>query len=139
MSNTGQHKRRRLLRLFKEQGGRCWLCGHYMRVPTSGGGVSKIEATLDHLVPRNPPGVMKPRPQKAAHRMCNNTRGHGELPEKIRKQIDALFANPKWVELAFSNQRFNPDTKRKTKFVGSVWLTADGTNVSPNRNSVLSE
>lgn len=81
-------KQRKLLRLFEEQGGACWICGLPMTAPIfdrpAHKSPSALEATVDHLAPRGVEGVNSPkRPTKAAHLKCNTVRHHHSIDHPI--------------------------------------------------------
>lgn len=65
---------------FRKQNGKCWICGLKME-PVREGCTNltnaPLEATLDHMTPRNTTNG-KQRPSKAAHRFCNMMRSHNE-------------------------------------------------------------
>lgn len=96
-------KRARVMALCHAQGWRCWICGHLMAPPVTGGSnPPRFAATLDHLTPRAR-GELRapPRPAKAAHRFCNQVRHHGAgLTEKHRQVVARLFSDPVWVKQA---------------------------------------
>lgn len=75
----------RTQRIARFQGWNCYWCGLPMLDTED---IIAIQATLDHLEPKNG----KFREAVAAHRACNNDRGHDEQPpaQTISKIHDIL-------------------------------------------------
>jgi hypothetical protein len=123
-----------LTRLFNRQNGLCWICGLPMHQPKQGKPYEPPHAyapTIDHLEPKRlelspnigisnkPKSLFKlegrSRPTKAAHRICNNLRGHKPIDHlKVRNHIKAIhlkFARSKLSDLGFepSNKKTGPE------------------------------
>jgi len=75
-------------RLFEQQKGVCPWCGYTMLmsdIPTSH---RDVDATVDHLSPFVDGRTRPTRFKVAAHRKCNNSRGHDPIVrEEIKLQI----------------------------------------------------
>jgi hypothetical protein len=82
---------RRLEKLFTEQKGVCPWCGYTMIMVTPGISVSgnvDAAATIDHLMPHLEMKRNATRFVVAAHRKCNNSRGHSvEIREEIKREM----------------------------------------------------
>jgi 5-methylcytosine-specific restriction endonuclease McrA len=75
--------------LFREQDGRCWLCDGLM-VLTGRDGLRRPDAcTVDHVQPKILGGKDERSNYRAAHRRCNNIRGH-QTPEFAREIVKDL-------------------------------------------------
>lgn len=61
-------------RRFREQDGRCHLCGEPMTLVRSGKSSGKRFASFDHEVPKSSGGTAHPSNLKLAHRACNSAR-----------------------------------------------------------------
>lgn len=73
MGSQNKTKRNEMLKAFKRQKGRCWLCGEQMKL--SDDWEHPLSATADHILPKSLGGSIKGN-IKAAHRKCNNERGN---------------------------------------------------------------
>lgn len=62
----GRSKAQKRAILFRQQRGRCAICGSQM---------SLTMASLDHIVPRKHRGTNKMSNLRLAHKTCNNERG----------------------------------------------------------------
>lgn len=95
----------RTLRCFRKQRGKCWVCGYPMLPPAGNGkNPNRFHATLDHLAPRNSGySINKPRPVKAAHRMCNNVRHHNDtVPKSHLRAVRSIMGKSHW-RIVFGN------------------------------------
>lgn len=89
-------KEERTMAHFHEQKGICWICGFPMLPFSTGQGMPRMSATLDHLAERNSTNGAS-RPTKAAHRVCNSARGHNHtVSEKHLADMDKLFSTRSW-------------------------------------------
>ena len=93
--NRGDYKRRRLQRLFDEQGGKCHWCGHLCLMAGQPGYLKKNGVTLgaraattDHLYSRLNPlrGKVGGKQLVMACSSCNKRRGHEEVRQHHRDQ-----------------------------------------------------
>jgi hypothetical protein len=86
-----KRQRERLIAKFHEQDGLC----HWCKLPMTlfGNPSSKFFATYDHLdVKYKTSGKNPIRKYVAAHRFCNNSRGHDpELSEKALRRIKKSY------------------------------------------------
>lgn len=65
----------------------CQLCGTAV--------IEKSERSLDHLVPVHKGGSDDPENLVLAHKVCNNYRGHFDLPPTATKYAHKLYKNQK--------------------------------------------
>ena len=74
---------------FKQQKGRCWLCGHAMLLVW--GSNHPLALSRDHVKPRADGGYDKWRNYRLAHRTCNTARDR-MAPEVFRATVgDAAY------------------------------------------------
>jgi hypothetical protein len=95
---------RRTLALYQQQDGLCWICNFPMLPPRENcRNPNRVEATLDHLARRNSGySPTCPRPAKAAHKWCNNVRGHNEtVPSEHLRKMESLFGQASWFKTTF--------------------------------------
>lgn len=89
---SSRSKRKRMDRLFEMQAGQCAFCGLVMATPNSvreriasdGHWCGDLDPSLEHVVPRSRGGSNALTNLLLAHRICNETRGNDELPERAR-------------------------------------------------------
>jgi len=75
MGSQNKTKRNEMIKAYKRQKGKCWICGDQMLLNV--GAENPKRATADHVVPKSLGGRVKGN-IKAAHRICNIKRGNGE-------------------------------------------------------------
>ena len=68
---TPTHRKGRLLRLFRKQKGRCYICGEPMALRTG----RDDTATIEHLIPKSRTVVDYAHKYKAACYSCNQKKG----------------------------------------------------------------
>ena len=83
MANQNKAKRKALERSFKRQKGRCHLCGDQMSMSLDDNDDKR--ATADHVTPKSMGGAIQGN-IKAAHALCNRTRGNMAIEDFIRWQ-----------------------------------------------------
>jgi 5-methylcytosine-specific restriction endonuclease McrA len=66
MKNWANPKDSKKRAMYKEQKGKCWLCGKHMHPP---------EVTYDHVTPKSSGGSDSIRNLRLAHYRCNQKRG----------------------------------------------------------------
>jgi 5-methylcytosine-specific restriction endonuclease McrA len=86
-------KARQLRKLWAEQGGKCWYCGHDTIIAThiEGQGNPKNAATLDHKIPKCRGGGPPNKPNKVmACKKCNEWKGAKTIQE-FRRQFKMVL------------------------------------------------
>jgi hypothetical protein len=114
-----------LTRLYNRQNGMCWICGLPMHQPKQGKSCQPphaYAATIDHLEPKRL-RLLPNRPTKAAHRICNNLRGHMSIDDpKMQNHIKAMhlkfarsrLANFRILEYEDSNKKTGPEEENQS-------------------------
>lgn len=88
-------KRRRLHRLFEMQAGVCAHCGREMLPVERRDGSAHVPAlapTIDHVVPEVAGGIDALVNLVAAHRICNERRGHQPPSQSIKHALENNLA-----------------------------------------------
>ena len=82
MGSQNKSKLKAMLRAFKKQQGKCWLCGLPMNLSKDTN--DKNRATADHVLPNSKGGAIQGN-IKAAHAHCNVARGNVHSAEFIKE------------------------------------------------------
>lgn len=80
---NNERKRKAMLKAFKRQNGRCYLCGEPMSL--SNDLKDRRRATADHVIPKSKGGAIEGN-IKAAHEICNTRRGSMD-PEAYKRSF----------------------------------------------------
>jgi 5-methylcytosine-specific restriction endonuclease McrA len=73
MAKTARQRRNRRDRMFKQQEGRCWICGEQMRLDVDA--QHDEYPTFEHVRPQMAGGPNALKNLRLSHRVCNEVRG----------------------------------------------------------------